>query len=216
MGASAMAASLPWLKAAADPPQAMISISLDLEMARHYPTWEHTHWEYEKGIWTKTLRSTAVRAAETVRGTSGVIHFFVVGRVLSRRMRLAEPNCCGGASGRRSHPRPCQHPGSKTRIAPATIPALSLADPCRNAAGSHCGQRSNDHAGSEGASRNRARGIPGSRRISEWLSRLSRDSGDPAATGIRLDQYQVHAAFGGWTPSQDPYIGQVHRSLFRR
>jgi hypothetical protein len=55
LGASAMAASLPWLKAAADPPQAMISISLDLEMARHYPTWEHTHWDYEKGIWTKTL-----------------------------------------------------------------------------------------------------------------------------------------------------------------
>jgi peptidoglycan/xylan/chitin deacetylase (PgdA/CDA1 family) len=79
-----MAASLPRLSAAADPPQAMICISLDLEMARHYPTWEQTYWDYEKGNLDEDTKKYAVRAAETVRGSGGVIHFFAVGRVFEQ------------------------------------------------------------------------------------------------------------------------------------
>src|SRR2546421_32019 len=35
------------LAGAAD--KAAIAITLDLEMARNFPTWETTHWDYEKG-----------------------------------------------------------------------------------------------------------------------------------------------------------------------
>jgi len=29
--------------------KALVAISLDLEMSRNFPTWEQTHWDYEKG-----------------------------------------------------------------------------------------------------------------------------------------------------------------------
>ncbi|HSU56297.1 MAG TPA: chitin deacetylase, partial [Candidatus Dormibacteraeota bacterium] len=29
--------------------KALIAITLDLEMARNFPHWEDTHWDYEKG-----------------------------------------------------------------------------------------------------------------------------------------------------------------------
>ena len=29
--------------------KALIAITLDLEMARNFPKWEDTHWDYEKG-----------------------------------------------------------------------------------------------------------------------------------------------------------------------
>jgi hypothetical protein len=38
--------------------KALIAITLDLEMARNYPTWDQTEWDYEKG----NLTAEAVRA----------------------------------------------------------------------------------------------------------------------------------------------------------
>jgi hypothetical protein len=29
--------------------KALVAITLDLEMSRNFPTWETTHWDYEKG-----------------------------------------------------------------------------------------------------------------------------------------------------------------------
>ncbi len=29
--------------------KALVAITLDLEMSRHYPTWDQMHWDYEKG-----------------------------------------------------------------------------------------------------------------------------------------------------------------------
>ena len=29
--------------------KALIAITLDLEMSRHYPTWDQMFWDYEKG-----------------------------------------------------------------------------------------------------------------------------------------------------------------------
>ena len=34
---------------AAPAKQAQIAITLDLEMSRNFPTWETTHWDFEKG-----------------------------------------------------------------------------------------------------------------------------------------------------------------------
>ena len=53
-------------------------------MARNYPTWDQTNWDYEKGNLSEATKRYAVRAAETVRENGGIIHFFVVGRVLEQ------------------------------------------------------------------------------------------------------------------------------------
>ena len=40
--------------------KAQIAISLDLEMARNFPRWEDTHWDYEKGNLTDETKAYAV------------------------------------------------------------------------------------------------------------------------------------------------------------
>jgi peptidoglycan/xylan/chitin deacetylase (PgdA/CDA1 family) len=65
-------------------PQAQIAITLDLEMSRNFPTWETTHWDYEKGNLDAATKAYAVEAAQRVRERGGVIHFFCVGRVLEQ------------------------------------------------------------------------------------------------------------------------------------
>jgi peptidoglycan/xylan/chitin deacetylase (PgdA/CDA1 family) len=68
----------------ADGDQALIAITLDLEMSRHYPTWEQTHWDYEKGNLDTDTKRYAVEAARRVKAHGGVLHFFAVGRVLEQ------------------------------------------------------------------------------------------------------------------------------------
>jgi peptidoglycan/xylan/chitin deacetylase (PgdA/CDA1 family) len=69
-------------KAAATADKALIAITLDLEMSRNFPTWETTHWDYEKGVLNEETKRYAVEAARRVKARGGVIHFFCVGRVL--------------------------------------------------------------------------------------------------------------------------------------
>jgi hypothetical protein len=64
--------------------KAQIAITLDLEMSRNFPTWETTHWDYEKGNLDEAAKQYAVGAAQRVADAGGVIHFFVVGRVLEQ------------------------------------------------------------------------------------------------------------------------------------
>lgn len=64
--------------------KARIAITLDLEMSRNFPTWETTHWDYEKGNLDADTKAYAVEAARRVRERGGVIHFFCVGRVLEQ------------------------------------------------------------------------------------------------------------------------------------
>jgi peptidoglycan/xylan/chitin deacetylase (PgdA/CDA1 family) len=68
--------------AAAQPVKAMVAITFDLEMSRHFPRWEDTHWDYEKGNLTPDVKRYAVEAARRVKASGGRMHFFVVGRVL--------------------------------------------------------------------------------------------------------------------------------------
>ena len=68
----------------AAPPAAQIAITIDLEMARNYPTWDQTHWDYEKGNLDDAAKGYAVEAARRVKALGGVIHFFVVGRVFEQ------------------------------------------------------------------------------------------------------------------------------------
>src|SRR5262245_16388806 len=67
--------------AASSPTRAQIAITPDLEMARNFPQWEDTHWDYEKGNLNAEAKRYAVEAAARVKARGGVIHFFAVGRV---------------------------------------------------------------------------------------------------------------------------------------
>lgn len=64
--------------------RARIAITLDLEMSRNFPTWEQTHWDYEKGNLDEPTKKYSVEAARRVKKHGGRIHFFVVGRVFEQ------------------------------------------------------------------------------------------------------------------------------------
>jgi hypothetical protein len=63
---------------------ARVAITLDLEMSRNFPTWETTHWDYEKGNLDEPTKRYALEAAERVHQLGGTIHYFAVGRVLEQ------------------------------------------------------------------------------------------------------------------------------------
>src|SRR5215218_5779119 len=65
--------------AARERDRALIAITLDLEMARNFPKWEDTHWDYEKGNLNEEAKRYALEAARRVKAHGGVIHFFAVG-----------------------------------------------------------------------------------------------------------------------------------------
>jgi peptidoglycan/xylan/chitin deacetylase (PgdA/CDA1 family) len=75
------------LAGAAAPPRrkALIAITLDLEMSRNFPTWEQTHWDYEKGNLNAETKRYAVEAARRVQAHGGVVHFFAVGRTFEQK-----------------------------------------------------------------------------------------------------------------------------------
>ncbi|MCI0331870.1 MAG: polysaccharide deacetylase family protein [Planctomycetes bacterium] len=85
-GAAAYAlTNRPLATAPADSPKkAQIAITLDLEMARNFPNWEDTHWDYEKGNLNQAAKDYTVEACRRVRKHGGVIHTFVVGQVLEQ------------------------------------------------------------------------------------------------------------------------------------
>jgi len=64
--------------------QALIAITMDLEMARNFPRWEDTEWDYQKGNLNQAAKDYAVRAADRVRSRGGVMHFFAVGQVFEQ------------------------------------------------------------------------------------------------------------------------------------
>jgi hypothetical protein len=69
---------------AADSDKALIAITLDLEMSRNFPTWEQTHWDYEKGNLNAPTKKYTTEACRRVRARGGVIHCFAVGRVFEQ------------------------------------------------------------------------------------------------------------------------------------
>jgi hypothetical protein len=73
------------VRAEAAPKRAQIAITFDLEMSRNFPTWDRLEWDYEKGNLDEPTKLYALRAARRVRERGGVMHFFVVGRVLEQK-----------------------------------------------------------------------------------------------------------------------------------
>lgn len=61
--------------------KALIAITLDLEMSRNFPTWETTHWDYEKGNLNDEAKRYTVEACRRVKSYGAVLHNFAVGQV---------------------------------------------------------------------------------------------------------------------------------------
>jgi peptidoglycan/xylan/chitin deacetylase (PgdA/CDA1 family) len=66
------------------PRKALVAITLDLEMSRNFPTWETTHWDYEKGNLNEPTKKYAVEAARRVKAHGGRLHCFAVGQVFEQ------------------------------------------------------------------------------------------------------------------------------------
>lgn len=64
--------------------KALIAITFDLEMSRHYPKRGMTEWDYKKGNLDAATKKYSVDAAKIVKDRGGVIHFFCVGRTLEQ------------------------------------------------------------------------------------------------------------------------------------
>ncbi len=64
--------------------RALIAITLDLEMSRHYPRRGMTEWDFQKGNLDEATKQYAVEAAQAAKERGGLIHFFCVGRVLEQ------------------------------------------------------------------------------------------------------------------------------------
>jgi hypothetical protein len=64
--------------------RALIAITLDLEMSRNFPTWEQTHWDYEKGNLNAETKRYTVEACRRVRERGGVLHCFALGQTMEQ------------------------------------------------------------------------------------------------------------------------------------
>jgi hypothetical protein len=83
---TSLAAGATWCAASAATreDQALVAITLDLEMSREYPTRDQTHWDYEKGNLDADTKRYAVEAARRVKAQGGRIHFFALGQTLEQ------------------------------------------------------------------------------------------------------------------------------------
>lgn len=80
--ATSLAAAAGFAPRQAERPKAQIAITFDLEMSRHYPRRGMLEWDYQKGNLDEPTKNYSVKAAEVAAELGGVIHFFLVGRVL--------------------------------------------------------------------------------------------------------------------------------------
>jgi len=69
---------------AANGDQALVAITLDLEMSRNFPARTDTHWDFEKGNLNDETKRYTVEACRRVKAAGGVLHCFAVGRVFEQ------------------------------------------------------------------------------------------------------------------------------------
>jgi len=68
----------------AESDKALVVICLDLEMSRHFPKRGMTEWDFQKGNLNEKTKQYTVEASRRVKAKGGVLHSFVVGRVLEQ------------------------------------------------------------------------------------------------------------------------------------
>lgn len=64
--------------------KALIAVTMDLEMSRHYPTWGMTRWDFEKGNLDEPSKAYAMETCRRVKAAGGVVHSFLLGRTLEQ------------------------------------------------------------------------------------------------------------------------------------
>ncbi len=64
--------------------KALIAITLDLEMSRHYPKRGMMEWDFQKGNLDDATKQYTVDAARVAKQHGGMLHTFCVGRVLEQ------------------------------------------------------------------------------------------------------------------------------------
>lgn len=64
--------------------QALIAITLDLEMSAHYPRRGMTEWNYRKGDLDSATKKYAIEAGKMVKDYGGKLHYFCVGQTLEQ------------------------------------------------------------------------------------------------------------------------------------
>lgn len=69
---------------AADRDKALVAMTFDLEMSMHYPTWDQTEWNFRKGDLDEAAKKYALDAARLVKERGGLMHDFLVARVLEQ------------------------------------------------------------------------------------------------------------------------------------
>jgi hypothetical protein len=68
----------------AEADKALIAVTLDLEMSRNFPTWDDTHWDYEKGNLNDETKKYTTAACKRVKAAGGVVHCFTLGRTFEQ------------------------------------------------------------------------------------------------------------------------------------
>ena len=64
--------------------QALVAITLDLEMSAEYPQRGVTEWNYRKGDLDAATKKYAIDAAKVAKDRGGLIHFFALGQTLEQ------------------------------------------------------------------------------------------------------------------------------------
>src|SRR3954466_5724739 len=83
--AVAAAATCGWMsRAEGNERQALIGISLDLEMSAEYPVRGNTEWNYRKGDLDDATKQYSLRAGDLVKKRGGVLHYFWLGQVFEQ------------------------------------------------------------------------------------------------------------------------------------
>jgi hypothetical protein len=67
-----------------EPTPALVAITLDLEMARNFPRWEDTGWDYEKGNLNEESKRYSVEVGRRVQQAGGLVHYFAVGQTFEQ------------------------------------------------------------------------------------------------------------------------------------
>ena len=161
-------------------------------MSRNFPTWDQTHWDYEKGNLDAPTKRYAVEAARRVKAHGGVIHFFAVGQTMEQEdVSLAARDRRAGPSRRQSHIRSRQREGDALRGHSVSVSPSTLAD--RREDAGRCDRReySSGRSGPQKKAWHRSQRVSHSGRICQWPGRPGGPSAPAARDGLHLGEQPV-------------------------
>ena len=182
-------------------------------MSRHYPTWDQTHWDYEKGNLDAETKRYAVEAARRVKASGGVIHFFALGQTMEQEDVgwLKEIVAHGHPVGNHTYDH-VNVMATRAGGHPVPLSPGALVDRGEDPRGGHRRQHPPGRAGPETADRDRAGRLPHPRRVHRRPGRPPRPAGDAPEDGVSLGEQQVPARTRSGPPASRPTARSSRRS----